>query len=95
MRQGSPERTQIWHHYLQDLAIAINNIRMLMDTEYIIGGYLQKFMDDQDFLLLARYVDQECPFRSAPIHLRRSVFSDDAAAPGAAISLIKQYLYSF
>ena len=95
MRQGSPERTQIWHHYLQDLAIAINNIRMLMDTEYIIGGFLQKFMDDQDFLLLARYVNQECPFQSAPVHLRRSVFSDDAAAPGAAISLIKQYLCSF
>lgn len=95
LRQGSPERTAIWQRYLQDLAIAINNIRMLMDTEYIIGGYLQKFMEDQDFILLAQFVDRECSFQSAPVHLRRSVFSDDAAAPGAGILLVKRFLGSF
>ncbi len=95
MRSGSQERVAIWRHYLRDLAMVINNIRMLFDCEYIIGGYLHQFMEEQDFALLTQYVQEECSFPSTDIHLMRSSFTDDSAAPGAGIFLVKQFLGSF
>ena len=75
--------------------MVINNIRMLFDCEYIIGGYLHQFMEEQDFALLTQYVQEECSFPSTDIHLMRSSFTDDSAAPGAGIFLVKQFLGSF
>lgn len=95
LRAGDTNRRQIWETYLHNLALAINNIRMILDCDYIIGGYLLFFMTEDDFILLERYVNEECSFESAPIHLKRSVFSEDSAAPGAAISLIKKFLRTF
>ncbi len=94
MHAGDESRIQIWNHYLHDLAIAINNIRMLIDSEYIISGYLQEFMDEKDFQKLAEYADRECPFEISHVRLCRSVFSDGSAAPGAAISLVEPFLDS-
>lgn len=92
---GCEKRTRIWHHYLKDLAMGINNIRMLLDCEFMIGGYLHSFMEEQDFLLLAQYVKEECSFPSADIRLVHSAFTDDSAAPGAGIFLVKSFLDSF
>lgn len=92
MRAGDKKRAKIWSHYLHDLAIAINNIRMLFDSEFIISGYLLEFMNDEDFQLLSDYVDKECPFETSQVRLERSVFPDGSAAPGAAISLVEPFL---
>ncbi|WP_455436196.1 ROK family transcriptional regulator [Hungatella hathewayi] len=91
LRAGDYRRMEIWQTYLQNLAIAINNIRMVLDSEYVIGGYLLQFMNNQDFEQLAQYAEKECPFPSSGIRIRRSVYADDSAAPGAAISLIKAF----
>ncbi|MBD5456876.1 MAG: ROK family transcriptional regulator [Lachnospiraceae bacterium] len=91
LRAGDDRRLKIWHTYLQNLAIAINNIRMVLDSEYVIGGYLLRFMNDDDFAQLSEYAEKECPFQSSGIHIKRSVYLDDAAAPGAAISLVKNF----
>lgn len=95
MRSGCRERTAVWHRYLRNLAMGINNIRMLFDCEYIIGGYLHSFMEEQDFFLLAQYAKEECSFQSTDIRLVHSAFTDDSAAPGAGIFLVKRFLNSF
>ena len=94
MRAGCQKRTQIWHRYLRDFSVGINNIRMLFDCDYIIGGYLHPFMEESDFSLLAQYAKEECPFPSADIRLIHSAFTDDSAAPGAGIFLVKRFLNS-
>lgn len=94
MRSGSQNRVTIWSHYLRDLAVGINNIRMLFDCEYIIGGYLHQFMEEADFSLLAQFAKEECSFPSTDIRLTHSAFMDDSAAPGAGILLIKNFLKS-
>lgn len=95
MRSGCQKRTAVWHRYLRNLAMGINNIRMLFDCEYIIGGYLHSFMEEQDFFLLAQYANEECSFQSTDIRLVHSAFTDDSAAPGAGIFLVKRFLNSF
>jgi predicted NBD/HSP70 family sugar kinase len=92
VRGGDGRRRAIWEEYLRNLAIVINNTRMVLDSEYVIGGYLMKFMNDGDLALLAQYAQEECPFESKGVKLRRSVYSEDAAAPGAGISLVKAFL---
>ena len=93
LHEGFDEgRQSIWHNYLHNLAIAINNIRMLMDTEFILGGYLMQFINDDDINLLKIMVENECPFSSSGIKIRKSAYLGDSAAPGAAIWLVKKYL---
>ena len=55
LRAGDSARQEIWQTYLHNLAIAINNIRMVFDSEFIIGGYLLRFMTDEDFNQLTQY----------------------------------------
>lgn len=95
LRLGDVHRQAIWDTYLHNLAIAINNLRMTLDCEYIIGGYLSKFMIETDFTLLEQYVQEECPFVGTALHLSRSIYTEDSAATGAAITLINAFLNSF
>ena len=85
-------RKKIWQNYLHNLAIAMNNIRMLMDTEFILGGYLMQFINDEDIQVLKTMIECECPFASSGIKIRKSIFLGDSAAPGAAIWLVKKYI---
>jgi len=92
LRAGDENSREIWHTYLQNLALTINNIRMVVDLDYVISGYLLKFMNDDDFQLLAQYAKDDCSFDIEKVNLRRSAFSEDVAACGAAISLVKNYM---
>lgn len=94
LRRGDSNRQKTWQNYLQDLALAINNVRMVVDQQYIISGYLLKFMNDEDFALLAQYVKEDCSFSLADVRIRRSAYSEDVAACGAAISLVKSFMAS-
>lgn len=92
LRKGDPKRAEIWNNYLHNLAVAINNIRMLIDCEFIIGGHLLQFMVQSDFDILQKYADEECPFDFAGIKISRSKCSDNAAAYGAALLLIRDFM---
>lgn len=94
LRNGDVHHQEIWQTYLQNLALAINNIRMVVDQEFVICGYLLKFMNDSDFSLLTQYVREDCSFDASDISIRRSIYSEDVAACGAAISLVKSFLES-
>lgn len=92
LRAGEAGAEKIWEEYLRNLAIAINNMRMLMDTEYIIAGYMLRFILPEDIHMLQRFVDAESPFKTRNVKIRVSAYPEDSAAPGAAICLIKAYL---
>lgn len=92
LRAGGTEQEAIWDRYLRNLAIAMNNVRMLVDLEFVLCGYLLQFMDESDFCRLARYTKEECSFDLPEIRIRRSAFFEDGAACGAAIFLVKQFM---
>ena len=56
VKKGSPPHVEIWHNYLRDLAITIDNIRMVISSDIVIGGILQPFITDEDLQLLNDYV---------------------------------------
>lgn len=44
LESGNPDYQKIWNDYLDHLAIGINNIRMVLDCDIVLGGVLAHFM---------------------------------------------------
>ncbi len=44
MEKGNPEMAEAFDTYLHNLAIMINNIRMCLDCEIVLGGYVGSYM---------------------------------------------------
>lgn len=95
VRNGEKEAAQIWDNYLNDLSLTIGNIRMLMDTEYMLCGQLLPYLTDEDIDRLRGLVSARCPFKCSPVTIRTGLHIDDAAALGAAIDRIKEYLTKY
>ena len=94
LRKGDEVRSALWDRYLRYLAIAINNIRMLIDCEFIIVGRILQYLTEEDFSKLQVLVNNECPVGLGDAIISPSKFKTESAARGAAIPLIKEYLQS-
>ena len=92
LRAGDKQAAAVWSRYLHDLALTINNIRMLMDTEFVLCGYLLRYMLPSDMELLEGMVQAECPIGCERVRIRTSLYTDDSAAIGAGIYLTRRYM---
>ena len=85
-----PEVMKIWEEYLEYLAITITNLRMIYDTDLILGGdmgeYLEKYMLD-----LGNYVMKYNKFDNDTSYLKISTHKKESAAIGAALYHIYEY----
>ncbi len=84
----------IFDEYLSFLALGINNIRMIIDSQFIIGGYLDKLLCDSDLKLLATKVEQEASFENMDFHYLRSINGPSASSRGAAYIQLNDFIES-
>ena len=84
----------IFDNYLSNLALGINNIRMLIDCNFIIGGLLDSYLTDQHIELLAEKVRKESSFQSTSFCFQRSLHGSKAASRGAALLEIDSFINS-
>lgn len=85
---------QIWDEYLEYLAIAINNLRMIFDCDIILGGTIRNYIDPYIIDLsikLAKYN----PFEQLTSYLKLSHCQKEASAMGVAIMHIDQFFNCF
>ena len=82
----------MWDTYLKNLALAMDNMRMLVDCKFVIGGYLQQFLTGEDLERLTEYAHRQTAFPELPICLTQSRYGPNAAVLGAAIYYIDQLL---
>ena len=94
VHSGDPRCNKIWRNFLRHLAIAIDNIRMIADFDFILGGFLIQFMSQSDIDLLTKYVKEQCAFESPSFMFRISQNGSKSAEIGAALVLVKQFLES-
>lgn len=94
LRAGSPKCTAIWSEYLRNLALAVDNIRMLVNCHFMIGGLLQQFMTEEDFQLLTSYVKEITSFPELPVSFVQGKHGSQASMLGAAIYYIDSFLQS-
>ena len=92
LRNGDHASGRIWKEFLRHLAVAINNIRMIIDCEFIIGGYLLQYMIPEDFEALQKLTEAECSIAIGNVVISPSRFESESAAQGAALSLVEEYL---
>lgn len=92
LKKGDAEAAARWDTYLDNLALAVHNFRMLLDCTIIIGGYIGSYMGDY-LGDLHRRIDKLSIF--TPDSARYVVpckYKKEATAAGAAIQIIEKYI---
>lgn len=91
---GDAEAVRLWDKYLDNLSLGIHNLRMLFDSDIILGGYvgayIEKYMEG-----LCDRIDARNPFGDpAREYLVPCKYKVEAAAAGAAIHFIDEFFES-
>lgn len=88
---GNEEFEKIWEEYLENLAIAIDNLRMCFDCEIIIGGYVGNLIGPY-IPKLRQMVAEKNLFGHDGNYIRACDYRSEASALGAAIKLIEDFI---
>ena len=89
VRQKVPEALKIWDQYLDDLAVAVTNLRMIFDCRIVLGGYVGGCLDE--FLPeLSAKVMKYNNFDVDTGYLSAGKYKLNAAAYGAALGFIEK-----
>jgi predicted NBD/HSP70 family sugar kinase len=94
LKQGDETAGQLWDEYLDNLAVAVHNMRILFDGVIIVGGYVGAYIGDYMQELCER-VDEHNPFTDkAEDYLMQCGYKIEATAAGAAIFFVDDFLNS-
>lgn len=91
MKNGNSGFQRVFDEYLDYLAIAVNNLRMCYDCDIILGGAVGAYMTDYLEEIQKRAVALN-PFRKDGSYVKSCHFKTEAAAVGAAIYYINQFI---
>lgn len=94
LNAGDTHCVEVFDKYLDNLALAINNIRMVIDCEFILAGFMQPYLTEAHLAMLGEKVKQAASFKDTTFSFRLGVHGADAAARGAALVLISDYISS-
>jgi predicted NBD/HSP70 family sugar kinase len=89
---GEAAARERWTEYLHYLAMAIDNVHMLMDSDVILGGNLARYIKPPDILELLRLVQERSAFPSRREFIKNSLCSDIPFAKGGALPFVQTYL---
>lgn len=85
---------QIWDEYLEHLAIAINNLRMIFDCDIVIGGTIRNYIEPYMIDLSEKLIKYN-PFEHLTSYLKLSQCQKEASAIGVATMHIDQFFNHF
>jgi Transcriptional regulator/sugar kinase len=91
LEMGNQYCRQKWEIYLDYLATGINNIRTIFDSDIIIGGEIDRYLEKYSDLLFKKLLPLNS-FGASPDYLHFSRFNDKASAIGAALLQIDSFL---
>jgi predicted NBD/HSP70 family sugar kinase len=94
LKEGNTQIEKVWEEYLEHLAIAINNVRVLFDCDIILGGYVGTYIEEHMENIRER-VNNRNPFNetdNAKDYLLPCKYKKEATAAGAAIVMVSDFL---
>lgn len=94
LRHNSSTHAARWAEYLKWLAIALNNLHMVLDSTMILGGHIAPFLTEEDLEHLFSLIQARTAFPENESFLHLGVQEKDVVAIGAAIPFIQDYLTS-
>lgn len=92
LRSGQKEYVKRWNIYLSHLAMAINNIHMLIDYDIILGGTLPRYLEASDITLLHKLIRERTAFPTNREFIRIGEHLSVPNAKGAALPYVQKYL---
>lgn len=84
----------IFSQYLDHLAIAVNNLRMCYDCNIVLGGYVGAYMAEYIHVFRKKAIKLN-PFEQDGSFIQVCHYRTEAAAVGAAIYYINQFIQEF
>lgn len=93
LKEGDDEVKAVWQEYLEHLAVAVANLRMLFDCDIIIGGYVGSYMDEH-IDQLRQLLMERSTFDHNADYVRPCRCKTEAIAAGAALNYISVFLES-
>lgn len=92
LKSGDETAAGLWDEYLENLATAVHNMRILLDIDVILGGYVGAYIGDYMEELRDR-VDAKNPFGDkAQDYLYLSEYDGEECSAGAAVYFVKEFL---
>ena len=91
LKQGEKEFVDAWNMYITYLAVAINNIHMVLDCDIVLGGYVGSYAGDyiQD---IWEKVSQRNTFEENTRYVQNCTYKVEAAAVGASLRVIEMFV---
>ena len=92
VRSGTPTYVKRWDAFLDHLAFSINNIHLVINREFILGGHISPYLQQSDVDLLHEKINEKTAFPNKEpfIHISRS--PENGVPIGAAIPFIQGFL---
>lgn len=95
LEQGDDVCKKIWDTFIKDIALMINNARMVFDSDVIIGGELAAQIREEDLETLKRLVKEYSTFPFSTFSITRSIYGKEASVIGGALMSIEAFLNGY
>ena len=92
LRSGGQSEKRRWKTFLRYLGRAINNMHLLYDKTFVLGGYLSSYLEEEDITTLYDEISQMTPFPEARDYIRLSKMPKHSITIGAALPYIREFL---
>ena len=91
LQKGDMTCVSVWEDFKKHLVIGIHNIRMTLDCDIVLGGYLTEHLVPY-FPELKQAIAESDPFDSECSYLHISSNSKYSSMLGVALTFIRDYL---
>lgn len=91
LKDGDPDCIEAWDTYTTYLAVALDNIRMVLDCDIVVGGYVGGCIGE-NIQEVYRKVAKRNIFEKRVAFIKPCTFKFEAAALGAALSVIEGFV---
>lgn len=93
LAKGDIHAEEVWDDYLDNLAIAVSNIRMAFDCDIVLGGYIGGYVE-QYMVPFTDKVRMYNNFDTDTSYITTGKYKRLASAIGAAQLMVNQYIDS-
>ena len=91
VKSGNPEILNVFHTYLDDLAVLVSNLRVAYDLDVVLGGYVGGLLEDYLPELGKRLLEIN-QFDADYSYVKIGHYKHDASAAGAATYFIDKFI---
>lgn len=92
LRAGNAAVRKRWKKYLHYTALVINNMHLLYDTVFVLGGYMAVHLLEEDIEQLYDEISKMTPFPEVRDYIRISKMPKHSITIGAALPYIREFL---